>query len=276
MKLKHGGSRKGSGNKPKWGNQPTSRITVPTAYLDRLEEYALRIQSGIDLESRVLILPLEATIQIGRGLAIGYTRNKRTRLMDAIDRPTTAIAELSTLEKSFLNNTGQQSIQSLLGYCGKVGSIYWGSFDRCLKFPGFSDEEHGAVSPVKVCLHWLKFRLEKECGEILSEVAIFPDSQGILHGKLALDLAFTFEAQVCDTILINCVNRQRIGLKDFDNLTELPRSVKTILDESFGDKLRAKAQGGYTFREVILAEVKKILLAIKGILAYEAIVFRGQ
>ena len=105
MKLKHGGSRKGSGNKPKWENQPTSRITVPTAYLDRLEEYALRIQSGIDPESRVLILPPEAAIQIGRGLAIGYARNKRTRLMDAIDRPTVAIAELRTFTSVNIGTT---------------------------------------------------------------------------------------------------------------------------------------------------------------------------
>ncbi|MGL5876770.1 MAG: CRISPR-associated endonuclease Cas1 [Xenococcaceae cyanobacterium] len=276
MKDNRGGSRKGSGNKPKWGNQPTSRITVPTAYLDRLEEYALRIQSGIDPESRILILPPEVTIQIGRELAIGYARNKRTRLMDAIDRPTATITALRTLEKSFLNNTAQQSIQSLLGYCGKVGSIYWQSFDRCFKFPGFFDEECGTASPVKICLDWLKARLEKECGEILSEVAIVPDSQGILHSKLALDLAFIFEAQICDTILINCVNRQRIGLKDFDSLTDLTRSAKTILDESFDDKLRSKAQSGCTFREIILAEAKKVLLAVKGILAYEAIVFRGR
>lgn len=276
MRISHGGSRKGSGNKPKWGNQPTSRITVPTAYVDRLEEYALRIQSGTDPESRILVLSPEAAIQIGRGLVIGYARNKRTRLMDAIDRPTNAIVELRAIEKSFLNNTAPRTVQSLLGYCGKVASIYWESFDRCLKFPGFSDEEYGAASPVKICLHWLKVRLEAECSAILSEVVITTDSQGVLHSKLASDLAFVFEAQVCDTILINCVNRQRIGLKDFDDLTELSRSVKTILDESFDDKLRAKAQGGYTFREAILAEAKKLLLALKGTLPYEAIAFRSQ
>lgn len=276
MKNRHGGSRKGSGSKPKWRNQPTSRITVPTAYLDRLEKYALRIQSGIDPESRVLILPPEATVQIGRELAIGYTRNKRTRLMDAIDRPTDAITELRVVEKSFLNNTAQQSIQSLLGYCGKVGSIYWQSFDRCLKFSGFLDEEHSVASPIKICLRWLNTRLETECSVILNEVEIAPDSQGILHSKLASDLAFIFEAQVCDTIFINCVNRQRIGLKDFNNLTDLPRSVKTILAESFDEKLAAKTQGGCTFREIILDESKKLLLAVKGTLLYKAISFRTQ
>lgn len=269
-------SQRRGGSKPKWGDLTTTRIVVPKIYADRLEQFARDLMAGIEPETRLLVLPSEASIEIARGLAIGYARNKRTRLMDASKRPTAAIAQLKALDRSFWGQTEPLSIDRLQGYCGRVAAIYWGSFGSCLKFPGFWAGEKALPSSGNLCLEFLDRRLVEVCGEILSEVGISADSQGFLHGKLAADLAFVFEAQVRDTCLVNAVNLAQIFLKDFEGLEELSAPIKAKLDRILAEKLATKSQGGLLWRETLVAESKKILLAIEGILPYEPIIFRNN
>jgi CRISP-associated protein Cas1 len=164
------------------------------------------------------------------------------------------------------------SVASLLG-SGLHG--YYLGLSQSIQNPGWEYEGRRSATPLNAMLSFGYRLLEQEIRVAIATAGLDPRF-GLWHtgaDALAKDLATGCKPLV-DAVVLRCINRGQVALKDFDGwkpiLKSLPFLVREKLQADFEKKLNAEI-GGVQFREAIARQAQQLARFLLG----EAEAFEG-
>ena len=176
----------------------------------------------------------EREINLVKNILLGKIQNQRKVLIKRAKDSISEIAKnliqtsnnLTYCINQILNSNG---IDSIRGWEGKAGQIYFDSFDYMLKTSNpkmmfLTRSKHPAKNNVNALLDLFYTILSLDCVSALETFGL--DSYfGYLHElrpgrhSLACDLMEEFRALIVDDFIITLINRGQVKESDFDNIT---------------------------------------------------------
>ncbi|WP_407898986.1 CRISPR-associated endonuclease Cas1 [Scytonema sp. NUACC26] len=203
-----------------------------------------------------------------------FRRNRRFLMRNRREGIENEILDKATSELNYLCDGifKMNSIESLNGLMGKAYYLYYPALFTCLRYSGWGFTSRSDNSPVNRMLNFVYKLLEQSCKTAIAGVGLNP-YQGIWHQSyreqlgLVSDLANEFKCYG-DAIVVRCINRQYITLKDFDGYWDsdrLPPKVVQILIKDYEKKMTEKFTYPHvnlncTYQEAIFVQAKQIAL----------------
>ena len=164
---------------------------------------------------------------------------------------------------------GAESLESLQGFEGTGGALYYGQFGKMLKTVGFPGrKKHPSTDPANALLSLGYVMLGNEIASLL-EARGFDPAIAFLHGirygrqSLSLDVVEPFRQPVVDRLTLRLLNRKQIAPGDFEGgesgMRLVPDAFKRYL-ELYEETLRAESEGGGspTWRERLRQQVDSL------------------
>lgn len=167
--------------------------------------------------------------RLARSFIIGKLYNSRNvfmrRMRDHGETQVLVSAAQKHLDILSLLKNGDYDAESVRGYEGEAGSIYFGAFNdlilaQCDDFSIESRNRRPPLDPMNALLSYLYTLLVHECRGALESVGLDPQI-GFLHeirsGRpaLALDLMEEFRAVIADRVALSLVNLKQVNKSDF-------------------------------------------------------------
>lgn len=162
-----------------------------------------------------------------------------------------------------------ESLESLQGFEGTAGAIYYKQFGKMLKTVGFPGrKKHPSTDPANALLSLGYVMLGNEIASLL-EARGFDPAIGFLHGirygrhSLALDLIEPFRQPVIDRLTLRLLNRRQVTPEDFEGgesgVRLVPEAFKRYLG-LYEDHLRGESEGAGspTWRERLRQQVDSL------------------
>ena len=202
-----------------------------------------RLKAQINLgEDRKLYLTqrlVRASLRQHRRLIQRSQREHKIDLAEAIQ----------SLDFSITAIKGKEKIASVASLLGSGLHGYYLGLVQAIRIPGWIYEGRKVATPLTAMLNFGYRLLEQEIRVAIATAGLDPRF-GLWHSgadALAKDLASGCKPLV-DAVVVRCINRGQVALKDFDgwkpSLKSVPFRVREILQEDFEKKLCGVVGGG--------------------------------
>jgi CRISP-associated protein Cas1 len=201
---------------------------------------------------------VRAALRQHRRLLLRCQREQHLDLLNAIQSLDFAIQAIC--QKSEI-----PSVSALLG-AGLQG--YYQGIAQAIRSPGWNYDGRNSATPFTAMIAFGYRLLEQEIRIAIATAGLDPRF-GLWHvgpDALAKDFA-TGCKPLIDMIVLRCINRGQVSLKDFDawqpSLKSLPQGVREILHVEFEKKL-GKAIAGLLWREALTFQVLHLVQFLLG------------
>jgi CRISP-associated protein Cas1 len=178
------------------------------------------------------------------------------------ERPIDLAEAIQALDFSIEAITQKDEILSVAALLGSGLHRYYQGLSQSIQNPGWAYESRKVATPFTAMLSFGYRILEQEIRIAIAASSL--DSRfGLWHtgaDALAKDLTTGCKSLV-DSVVLRCINRQQVALKDFDGwqptLKSLPFSVGEMMKKDFEKKLCGKIEG-MVFRDAIALQTQNL------------------
>jgi CRISP-associated protein Cas1 len=169
---------------------------------------------------------------------------------------------MQTLDFSIAAIRQKETIASVAALLGAGSNKYHQGLSQAIRLPGWEYQNRKIATPFTAMLNFGYRLLEQEMRVAIAASGLDPRF-GFLHSgadALAKDLASGCRPFI-DSVVLRCINRQQVALKDFDGwqptLKSLPFSVGEMMKKDFEKKLSGKIER-MVFRDAIALQTQKL------------------